>query len=422
MRILVLGSGGREHAIIWKIKRDNGSDGIFALPGNGGISFDAECLSGSIDIPEQIYKISAEEKVDLTIVGPEVPLSMGVADVFMQKGKKIFGPLKKGARLESSKWFAKEFMKRYNVPTADFSVVDSLENGIRILEKKKFPCVVKYDGLAAGKGVQVSDNITEAEEFLHRIYTSREFGSENRKVIIEDCLAGTEMSYLIFTDTESFIPMVPAKDHKRVFDGDKGPNTGGMGCYSPPRLFNPEIEEIIKKRVIVPTLKGLQEENIDYRGVLYFGIMLTDKGPYVLEYNVRFGDPETQVILPRMESSLTEVMEAVIERGLNKIKIRWSDKNSVCVILASGGYPGRYEKGKEITGLDDAVREGVMLFHAGTKRENSRLVTSGGRVLAITSVAESLKEAREKAYRAAEKIKFEGKHYRTDIGGEKWGR
>jgi phosphoribosylamine---glycine ligase len=417
MRILVLGSGGREHAIVWKIKRDSGGNEIFVLPGNGGISYEAECLSGSIDAPEQVYEIASGKKIDLTVVGPEVPLSMGIVDVFMQKGLKIFGPLKKGAGLESSKWFAKEFMKRHNVPTADFSVVDSLKDGMKVLEKKQFPCVVKYDGLAAGKGVQVSENITEAEEFLHRIYTSREFGAESRKVIIEDCLTGTEMSYLIFTDTESFIPMVPAKDHKRVFDGNRGPNTGGMGCYSPPRFFNPEIEEIIKRRIVVPTLKGLQEENIDYRGVLYFGIMLTEKGPYVLEYNIRFGDPETQVILPRMESSLIEVMEAVIERSLNKIKMIWSDKRSVCVILASGGYPGRYEKGREIKGLDGVRDKGVMVFHAGTlKKQDGRVVTSGGRVLGVTAVDESLEAAREKAYSAAEIIGFEGKHYRTDIG------
>ncbi len=418
MKILVLGSGGREHAIVWKMKKDNGRDRVFALPGNGGISEDAECLTDGFSDPEEVARIASHLNIDLTVVGPEVPLSEGITDLFNRKGLKIFGPCRKGSALESSKLFAKEFMKKYGIPTADFVAVNSIEEAVSVLEKREFPCVIKYDGLAAGKGVQVSEDMKQAKEFLCKIYDYNIFGSENRTVVIEDCLKGTEMSYLVFTDTEGFVPMVPAKDYKRVFDGDIGPNTGGMGCYSPPPVFTPEIEKHIKERVVVPTLKGLQRENIDYRGVLYFGFMITEQGPFVLEYNVRFGDPETQVILPRMESNLTEIMEAVIERSLNKVKIRWSDKKSVCVILASGGYPGEYEKGKEIKGLNEAVKnEDVTLFHAGTiKKEDGRFMTSGGRVLGITTVDGSLTKAREKVYRAADIIEFEGKHYRKDIG------
>ncbi len=416
MRILVLGSGGREHAIVWKIKKDNEKDIVFVLPGNGGISEDAECLTGRIDVPEEMAAAASERNVGLTVVGPEVPLSAGIADVFRGKNLKIFGPGKKGAALESSKLFAKEFMKRHNVPTADFTAVDSFDEGMKVLEKRNFPCVIKYDGLAAGKGVQVSEDMLQAKDFLEKIYVEKAFGGKNPVVIIEDCLTGTEMSYLVFTDTSTYVPMVPAKDHKRVFDGDKGPNTGGMGCYSPPAAFTPEIEDVIRMKSVIPTLNGLEKENIDYRGVLYFGFMLTEKGPYVLEYNVRFGDPETQVILPRMDNCLSDVMEAVAERSLNKVSMRWSKLKSVCVILASGGYPGRYEKGKEITGIGDAVKNSdVTVFHAGTTKENGKLVTSGGRVLGITAVAESIDGAREKAYRAADTIKFEGKHYRTDI-------
>ena len=278
MRILVIGGGGREHAIVWKIKKDNSNVDIFAVPGNGGISDDAECLKGDVNSPEQMAGIAAGKKIDLTVVGPEVPLAEGISDVFRQKGMKVFGPVQKGAMLESSKCFAKDFMKRNKVLTADFAVSESIEGCMKILENRKFPCVIKYDGLAAGKGVQVSMDMAEAMEFVAGIYRDKVFGGENQKVVVEDCLSGTEMSYLVFTDTKTFLPMVPAKDHKRVFDGDKGPNTGGMGCYSPSADFNPGLEKVIQKDIVIPTLKGLEKENIDYRGVLYFGIMLTEKG------------------------------------------------------------------------------------------------------------------------------------------------
>ncbi|MFN4227802.1 MAG: phosphoribosylamine--glycine ligase [Candidatus Ratteibacteria bacterium] len=413
MRILIIGSGGREHAICWKIKSYSENYEIFAIPGNGGIALMGECIKKDLGNFDEIFKFVKEKRIDLIIVGPENPLSEGIVDFFVEKGIKIFGPTKKAALLESSKCFAKEFMKKYNIPTADFEISDSFEKSIKIIEKRKVPYVIKFDGLAAGKGVRVIEGKEEGKNYLEEIFIKKIFKGE-KKVVIEDCLVGKELSYLIFTDTNTYIPMVPAKDYKRVFDNDKGPNTGGMGCYSPPYYFNEELENEIKKKIVEPTLKGLEKENIDYRGVLYFGLMITNKGPYVLEYNVRFGDPETQVILPRMEGDLVEVVESIIEGNLNKIGIKWKEEKSLCVILASKGYPGEYEKGKEIKNID-RVKD-VILFHAGTKIENGKILTDGGRVLGICSIDINFEKLREKVYKAAKTIDFEGKHYRKDIG------
>ncbi|MCM8829637.1 MAG: phosphoribosylamine--glycine ligase [Candidatus Omnitrophica bacterium] len=418
MKIMVIGSGGREHTLVWKIKKDDRETELFAVPGNGGIYEIAECIPAKTNHSEHIADLAIKNNINLTVVGPELPLAEGISDIFQQKGLKIFGPIKKAAKLEASKSFAKEFMKNNKIPTADFEITDSYDKGIQILERRVFPCVIKYDGLAAGKGVMVANNFDEAIDFLEKIYRDKIFGDKSNKVIIEDCLDGREISYLIFTDTVDFLPMVPAKDYKRVFDNDKGPNTGGMGCYSPPSLFNQELEKLIQKNIVFPTIKGLQKENIDYRGVLYFGLMITKKGPYVLEYNVRFGDPETQVILPRMESNLIEIMEAVTEQSLKKCSIRWSKMKSLCVILASAGYPGKYETDKEIKGLKEIENLDVILFHAGTKRENGKILTAGGRVLSITAMGNTFPEARDKVYKAADIIDFEGKHYRKDIGLE----
>ncbi|MGB9677993.1 MAG: phosphoribosylamine--glycine ligase, partial [Candidatus Ratteibacteria bacterium] len=370
MRVLVIGSGGREHAICWKIKDASEKYEIFSIPGNGGIFFLGECIEKDLSSFEHILNTVKGEKIELIIVGPENPLSDGIVDFFESKGYKIFGPNKKGAKLESSKCFAKEFMKKYGIPTADFEIAEKFEEGIKIIEKRKIPYVIKYDGLAAGKGVKLIENFEEGKDYLKDIFIKKIFKGDP-KVVIEDFLSGKELSYLIFTDTNSYIPMVPAKDYKRVFDGDKGPNTGGMGCYSPPVYFNEELEENIKEKIVEPTLKGIGKENIDYRGVLYFGLMITENGPYVLEYNVRFGDPETQVVLPRMEGDLVEVIESVIEGNLNKVKLKWKEEKSLCVILASNGYPGEYEKGKEIKNIDKV--EDVILFHAGTKIENGKI-------------------------------------------------
>jgi len=415
MKILVIGSGGREHAICWKIKQSNKNYYIFSIPGNGGISLTGECIKQDIHNFDKILNVVKEKNIDIIIVGPENPLAEGIVNFFKEKGIKIFGPDKKGAILESSKCFAKDFMKKYGIPTANYEIGETYEESRKILEGRKYPCVIKYDGLAAGKGVKIVENFEEGERYIEEIFIKKIFKGEP-KVVIEDCLSGKELSYLIFTDTESYISMVPAKDYKRVFDGDKGPNTGGMGCYSPPFYFNEKLDEEIKKKIVEPTLKGIQKENIDYRGVLYFGLMITEKGPYVLEYNVRFGDPETQVIMPRLENDLIEIIESIIERDLKKIKIKWKEEKSLCVILASKGYPGEYEKGKEIKGIDKV--KDVILFHSGTKIENGKIYTDGGRVLGITGLDKNMIKLREKVYKAAETIDFEGKHYRKDIGIE----
>jgi len=415
MKILVIGSGGREHAISWKIKTSSENYEIFSIPGNGGISLIGKCIKKDTNNFEEIMGVVNENRIDVIIVGPENPLADGIVDFFKNKGIKILGPYKKGAILESSKCFAKEFMKKYGIPTANYEIGNSLEESIKILEKRKYPCAIKYDGLAAGKGVKIVENFDEGKNYIEEIFIKKIFKGEP-KVVIEDCLFGKELSYLIFTDTNSYLSMVPAKDYKRVFDGDKGPNTGGMGCYSSPVYFNEELKKEIEEKIVKPTIKGLQKENIDYRGVLYFGLMITKKGPFVLEYNVRFGDPETQVILPRMEGDLIEVIESVIEGNLNKIKIEWKEEKSLCVVLASKGYPGEYEKGKEIKGIDKV--EDVILFHSGTKIENGKIYTDGGRVLGITGIDKDMIKLREKVYKAAETIDFEGKHYRKDIGIE----
>jgi phosphoribosylamine--glycine ligase len=413
MKVLIIGGGGREHAICWKIKTYSKNYEIFSIPGNGGISLIGKCIKKDIGNFEEVMEVVKENKIDVIIVGPENPLSDGIVDFFKNKGIKIFGPEKKGAILESSKCFAKEFMKKYNIPTADYEIGESFEESIKILEKKSYPCVIKYDGLAAGKGVRIVENFNEGKNYTEEIFNKKIFKGKP-KVVIEDCLYGKELSYLIFTDTDIYIPMVPAKDYKRVFDGDRGPNTGGMGCYSPPIYFNEELEREIKIKIVEPTIKGIQKENIEYRGVLYFGLMITEKGPYVLEYNVRFGDPETQVILPRLENDLIEIVESIIERDLKRVKIKWKEEKSLCVILASKGYPGEYEKGKEIKGIDKV--KDVIIFHSGTKIENGKIYTDGGRVLGITGLDKDMVKLREKVYKAVETIDFEGKHYRKDIG------
>jgi phosphoribosylamine--glycine ligase len=414
MTVTIIGGGGREHAIAWKLKNDDKNIRLYAVPGNGGISGIAECVSIDTSDVVKLAEFAEEKGSDYTIVGPEVPLSMGIADIFAERGLKVFGPSMKGAMLESSKVFAKQFMKRNGIPTADFIVVSSHDEGVKALEEAEYPCVLKYDGLAAGKGVVVAENREEAVMFLDGVYGRKVFGRGSRKVIIEKCLRGRELSYLVFTDTLSFLPMVPAKDHKRVFDCDRGPNTGGMGCSSPPAFFTEDLGKEIRKKIVIPTLNGLSKENVDYRGVLYFGLMLTQDGPFLLEYNARFGDPETQVILPRMKSPHIETVKAVTERRLDSISIESSDRKSECVKLASSGYPGSYSKGKVVKGL--SCPGNVTIFHAGTEKRNGDIFTSGGRVLGITAMGTTMREAREDAYRAAALIDFEGKHYRTDIG------
>ena len=430
MRILVIGSGGREHALVWKIAQSKLVDKIFCAPGNGGISKLAECVDIKAEDIPRLLDFARKEKIDLAVVGPEASLSEGIVDEFRNYKLKIFGPDKKAARLEASKVFAKELMAKYNVPTADFQVFDNPEQANKYIESKGAPCVVKADGLAQGKGVIVARTVDEAKQAVNSIMQEKVFGEAGNKVIIEECLIGQEASILVIADGKGIIPLVSSQDHKRIFDNDQGPNTGGMGAYSPAPVVTQELFKDILDKVIYRTIGGLASEGIDYRGVLYAGIMLTKDGPKTLEFNVRFGDPETEVILPRMKSDLLEVMLAATSGGLNKIsktgELAWDKRACVCVVCSSGGYPGNYEKDKEISGLDEADQmSDVVVFHAGTKARNIydvgqkteiEYLTNGGRVLDVTGLGNNIKEAIAKTYQAVEKIHFEGMHYRKDIG------
>jgi len=417
MNILVIGSGGREHALVWKISQSKLAEKIYCAPGNAGISSLAELANISADDTAALMAFAKLKKIDLTVVGPEVPLVKGIVDEFEKVGLKIFGPGKAAALLEGSKAFSKEFMKRYGIPTADFQVFTDEKKAVEYVNKKGGSVVVKADGLAAGKGVVVANDPEGAEEAIHRMMVAKEFGDAGRKIVIEDCLFGEEASILAFTDGKTIVPMASSQDHKRVFDNDKGPNTGGMGSYSPAPLVTDELFKKIDKEILQPTLRGLQKEKFSYKGVIYVGVMVTKNGPKVLEYNARFGDPETQAILPRMESDIVDIMLAVIGQKLNKVKIEWDKRACVSIVMASGGYPGPFEKGKEIKGLDATAKlKDTVVFHAGTKLENGRIVTAGGRVLGVTALGDTIKSAIDNAYKAVKLITFDGAHYRDDIG------
>jgi len=425
MRVLVIGSGGREHALVWKIAQSKLANKIFCAPGNAGIAEQAECLQIKADDIPALLDFARREKIDLTVVGPEAPLAAGIVDEFSRHKLRIFGPHKEAAKLEASKVFAKQMMARYNVPTADFRVFSDLEEAKRYISVRGAPCVIKADGLAQGKGVSVAKTISEALQAVTAIMQEKIFGEAGRRIIVEDCLAGQEASIIVLTDSREVIPLAAAQDHKRVFDHDQGANTGGMGAYSPAPIVTDKLFKEIQETVVHRIISGLLKEGIEYRGVLYAGIMLTDKGPKVLEFNVRFGDPETQAVLPRMQSDLLEAMLAVSERKLSRLKsLDWDRRACVCVVCASGGYPGEYEKGKEISGIEEAEKDkDVVVFHAGTKlltttdlRLTTKIVTSGGRVLGVTGLGQTIKEAIDKTYQAVEKIHFEGMHYRRDIG------
>ncbi len=418
MRILVVGSGGREHALCWKIAQSNKVDILFAAPGNGGISEIARQADIRIDDIRALVDFARENKIDLTVIGPEVPLTMGVTDEFKKEGLKIFGPTKKAALLESSKVFAKEFMKRIGVPTADFKVFDNPRDARDFVElKNTFPVVIKADGLCAGKGVIIARSLKEAQDAISDIMEDKIFGSSGDRIIIEDCLVGEEASILALTDGENIIPLATSQDHKRIFDDDKGPNTGGMGAYSPTGLIAQDLEEVIIKRIMAPVISGMKEEGGRYNGVLYAGIMVTERGPFVLEFNVRFGDPETQAVLPRLKSDIVDALISSIDGTLATAALRWDKRSCVSVVISSGGYPGNFTTGKEIEGLEDLKREkNIVVFHAGTKKINNKIVTSGGRVLNVTALGDGIREARERAYEAIEKIHFEGMHFRKDIG------
>jgi phosphoribosylamine--glycine ligase len=425
MRILVIGSGGREHALVWKIAQSKLADKIFCAPGNGGISKLAECIDIKAEDIQGLLDFAKREKIDVTVVGSEAPLACGIVDEFSNYKLRIFGPNKKAANLEASKVFAKELMAKYAVPTADFKIFDNAEEAERYVEKIALPCVIKADGLAQGKGVIIAKTADEAKQAVNSIMQERIFGEAGNKIIIEDCLEGQEASILVFTDSKSVVPLASSQDHKRIFDNDQGPNTGGMGAYSPAPVVTQELFKEILQKVVYRTIDGLSKDGIDYRGVLYAGIMITKDGPKVLEFNVRFGDPETQAILPRLKSDIVEVMLAATEKKLSRFKtLDWDVRPCVCVVCASGGYPGNYEKGKEISGLEETDKmQDVVVFHAGTKKPNTQYpipntqyFTNGGRVLGVTGLGDTIKKAIDKTYQAVSKINFEGMQYRKDIG------
>lgn len=425
MRVLVIGSGGREHALVWKIAQSKLVDKIFCASGNAGIAQQAECLDIKADDIPRLLEFARKEKIDLTVVGPEAPLSAGIVDEFAHYGLRIFGPNKSAARLEASKVFSKQLMAKYKVPTADFKVFTDADEAKKYIEQIGSPCVVKADGLAAGKGVVVAKSVDEAKAAVTSMMQDRIFGDAGDKVIVEECLSGEEASILVLTDSREVIALASAQDHKRVFDLDQGPNTGGMGAYSPAPVVTKELLKVILETIVYRTIDGLVKEGIDYRGVLYAGVMITKEGPKTLEFNVRFGDPETQAILPRLKSDLVEVMAACSEQKLNRIRtLDWDSRACVCVVCAAGGYPGEYAKDKEIFGLDAATAlQDVMVFHAGTigspvagRRSPAKYYTNGGRVLGVTGRGNTIKEAIDTTYQAVDKVNFEGMHYRRDIG------
>ncbi|MBI5417887.1 phosphoribosylamine--glycine ligase [Candidatus Poribacteria bacterium] len=417
MKVLVIGNGGREHAIVWKLAQSKNISKIYCAPGNPGISELAELVPIDVSSLIELEKFASSNKIDLTVVGPEVPLSLGISDIFRAKGLKIFGPCKNGAELEGSKIFAKEFMSRHNIPTADFSTFTDPAKAIDYLISSSYPIVIKADGLAAGKGVIIAENFNEAHDSIKKIMVEKIFGNAGSKILIEHFLTGEEASILAFTDGKTIIQMASSQDHKRLLDHDMGPNTGGMGAYSPAPIVTESLQKKINEKIFYPFLTGLQKEGINYKGVIYAGVMIDHEEPKVLEFNVRFGDPETQAILPRLKNDLAEVMMAVVEGNLNKITLEWDNNPALCVVAASGGYPDNYEKGKVITGLNQlSGRNDVFAFHAGTALSGDKIVTNGGRVLGITGKGNNLKEAQKKAYSGVEKINFEKIHFRHDIG------
>ncbi|MFH1519135.1 MAG: phosphoribosylamine--glycine ligase [Candidatus Omnitrophota bacterium] len=423
MKVLIVGSGGREHCLSWKIAQSPLVGKLYCAPGNGGTSLVAENVDiAAIDI-EGLLKFAIEQKIDLTIVGPEASLVEGIVDKFEDSGLKIFGPRKELALLEGSKIFAKETMRKYNIPTADFMIFDAPAPAKTYLRKKSLPLVIKADGLAAGKGVVIARTLKEAEAAIDLMMIEKKFGPAGEKIVIEECLEGEEASILVITDGDTVIPLVSSQDHKTVYDGDKGPNTGGMGAYAPAPVVDDEILAQIKKRITTPLIAGFQKEGRPYRGILYIGLMIKDNSPWVLEFNVRFGDPETQVILPKLKSDLVEVILKSLDNQLTELELVWDKRSCLCVVLASGGYPAAYQQGKEIRGLE--ALEGlddVFVFHAGTKSLGAssgfRFATNGGRVLNITALGQDLGEAQDKAYKAIESISFDQMHYRRDIGSK----
>lgn len=416
MRVLVIGGGGREHTLVWKIGKSEKVKKLFAAPGNAGISSMAECVPIADTNIEKLCQFALAERIDLTVVGPEVALTLGIVDIFEKRGLRIFGPHKLAAAIEGSKAFAMEFMERHSIPTAQFKIFEDSDSAIKYIESSSIPLVVKADGLAAGKGSIVCFTREEALRAVKMIMIDRKFGSAGRKIVVEEYLEGEEASLLAISDGESFLTLPSSQDHKPIYDDDRGPNTGGMGAYAPAPLIDDHLLKHIEETIIAPTIRGMREEDNPFKGVLYAGLMITSDGPKVVEFNCRFGDPEAQAVLPLVDLDLMDILISSVDEQISSIRLNPPHSSSVCVVLASQGYPGSYEKGKVITGLDKVRDPDIVVFHAGTAVVEGKLVTNGGRVLGVTAVKSSLKEAVKAVYRAADKISFEGKYFRRDIG------
>lgn len=418
MKILVVGGGGREHTILWKLAQSPKKPELYCAPGNGGISQIATCVDIAATDIENMVAFAKREKMDLVVVAPDDPLAMGMVDALESEGIRAFGPRQNAAIIEASKAFSKELMKKYHIPTAEYETFSDAEQALEYVKTAKIPLVVKADGLALGKGVLICKTRQEAEQAVRQVMLDKAFGAAGNTVVIEEFLEGPEVSVLTFTDSHTILPMASAQDHKRARDNDEGLNTGGMGTFSPTPKYTPEIQQQVEREIILPTVDALNAEGRPFKGVIFFGLMLTKDGPKLLEYNARFGDPEAQSVLFRMKNDLLEIFEAVIEERLSEITLEFEQGAAVCVVMASGGYPEHYEKGKEISGLDE-VSDGVVVFHAGTKLENGKFYTSGGRVLGVVAKGADMQAARKIAYENVEKIHFEGAQYRKDIGIKK---
>lgn len=417
MKVFIVGGGGREHALVRKIKESKKVDEIFCTPGNGGISYDAKCFDVAATDIDGVVNLAKEIKADLVVVAPDDPLVAGMVDALNEAGFKTFGPRANAAIIEGSKVFSKELMQKYNIPTAEYKVFDNAEEAIDyIKERNEFPTVIKADGLALGKGVIIPENLDDAIAGVKEIMEDKIFGASGNNIVVEEFLTGPEVSVLAFTDGKCVKPMVSSMDHKRALDGDKGLNTGGMGTVSPNPYYTQEVAKECMDKIFMPTINAMNNEGRTFKGCLYFGLMITPKGPKVIEYNCRFGDPETQVVLPRLKTDIVDIFEAIDNETLSDLDVEWSDDACACVIMASGGYPKSYPKGIEITGLSNGQLDGVTVYHAGTKLQDNKLVTSGGRVLGVTALGDTLENALKKSYDAVEKIHFEGAHYRRDIG------
>lgn len=418
MKVLVVGSGGREHAVIRKLAENPEIDRIFCAPGNGGISVQAQLVEIKATDVEGMVAFAKKEGIDFVVVTPDDPLVLGMADAMEEAGIPAFGPSKKAAQIEGSKVFAKNLMKKYGIPTAKYEVFDDPSKVIAYIEREnQFPAVIKADGLALGKGVVIARNLAEAKEAVRSIMEDKIFGKSGNQVVVEEFLTGKEVSVLAFTDSHTISPMISSMDHKRVYDNDEGPNTGGMGTIAPSPYYTPEVAKRCMEEIFLPTMEAMKKEGRPFKGCLYFGLILTERGPKVIEYNCRFGDPETQVVLPLLKTDLFTIMRAVRDERLGEVDIRWSTGAAACVVLASGGYPKKYETGLPIEGLDEnGGHPGVIVYHAGTKKQDGRFLTAGGRVLGVTGLGETLPQALEKAYGAVREITFKNAHYRTDIG------